>query len=391
MRSAFLQTLTALDSDRGRFAAALFVAGAAILVGWVSWGVWGELPIQVFSQRARFESSDGVQVVRAAAAGLVVESRLTPSSHWNPGDTLVLLDDSPDREAWAAARTRLAALQRRHAAIRRQCQALLASATFARSVAVSDSTASRARGNEAEVMARSAERDAGRSASLLREGLVATAAHEHAMLEAERLRAAAQAALAGHARGIAEQLRARALAEDALAGAQADLAELEGELAQAQALGAGARAHLSHRAILASCRCQPVRVAALHTGSYVSQGDTLAWLSTDGPPSAHADFAPTDAIGRIAIGQSATIRAAHLARSGDRSWPARVRHLAPEPQNGSVRVELSLEASHRASREFPYGLPLIVEVTVGTGSPLELLLLGARQRSRRGGAGPSTR
>jgi membrane fusion protein (multidrug efflux system) len=89
-----------------------------------------------------------------------------------------------------------------------------------------------------------------------------------------------------------------------------------------------------------------------------------------------AEFAPSQAVGRIAPGQRARVRLEGFPWAQHGTVPGSVSQIGSEMRDGRIRVELALDAA-RSPIPLRHGLPGTVEVEVERVSPALLVLRAA--------------
>src|SRR5262249_54254781 len=198
-------------------------------------------------------------------------------------------------------------------------------------------------------------RDAGRGAS-----------------EAER-----QAAVAASARAAVEQLGRDEGVKERERGAQrqrlkADLERLDGEIrATRESLGRLA-IEVDRRLVRAPVAGTLAEAAELRPGAFVATGQTLGVVVPDGQLVLVARLPPA-ALGRVAAGQPARLRLAGFPAAQYGTLGAHVARVSGEVREGTIRVELSLDAPERSRVPLRHGLPAEVEIEVERLSPAALL------------------
>jgi membrane fusion protein (multidrug efflux system) len=93
-----------------------------------------------------------------------------------------------------------------------------------------------------------------------------------------------------------------------------------------------------------------------------------------------AEFAPSDAVGRVLPGQAARVRLSGFSWTEFGMLDAVVDQVASEPRDGTIRVELRLASTRAPAIPVQHGLPGSVEVEIERVAPWVLVLrdVGAR-------------
>jgi membrane fusion protein (multidrug efflux system) len=138
-------------------------------------------------------------------------------------------------------------------------------------------------------------------------------------------------------------------------------------------------AELARRRIVAPADGEIGEFAALAAGTWVTAGTSLGVIIPDGLLHVVGSFAPSDALGKVAVGQKARVRLAGFPATEYGALVARVTRVGSESLDGRVRVELALRGEpSRASRApLRHGLPASIEVEVERVRPIVLLLRSA--------------
>jgi membrane fusion protein (multidrug efflux system) len=152
------------------------------------------------------------------------------------------------------------------------------------------------------------------------------------------------------------------------------LTELQAEQQAREAAVSLARAQLSRLQVCAPVNGVIGSIAALQVGDVVKAGEVVATII----PARHvhmvAEFAPSDAAGRVERGKIARVRLNGFAWIEFGVLSAQVTQVASEPRNGTVRVELQLGSESGLRVPVQHGLPGTVDVLVDSISPLQLVL-----------------
>jgi membrane fusion protein (multidrug efflux system) len=106
----------------------------------------------------------------------------------------------------------------------------------------------------------------------------------------------------------------------------------------------------------------------------VHEGDKLAAVVPAGKLRVVANFDPPAALGRIRPGQHARLRLQGFPWAQYGSVAATITNVASEIRDGSIRVELALDAHSDSRLPLQHGLPGSVEVEIETLSPANLVL-----------------
>jgi adhesin transport system membrane fusion protein len=152
---------------------------------------------------------------------------------------------------------------------------------------------------------------------------------------------------------------------------------LEGEAATARASAARLRQEIDRHALRAPVGGTVADVAALRTGAYVAPGQKLATVVPPGGLVVVASFPPAAVLGRIRLGQRATLRLDGFPWAQYGSIEATVSRVAGEVRDGLVRVEFEPAVDPGRGFTLQHGLPGAIEVALEQVSPLQLVLRAA--------------
>ena len=115
-------------------------------------------------------------------------------------------------------------------------------------------------------------------------------------------------------------------------------------------------------------------IAALQVGDVLKVGDVVATVIPSDDVHIVAEFAPSDALGRVLPGQDAWVRLAGFSWTQFGMLHAVVTHVASEPRDGTARVELLIAEESAPAIPIQHGLPGAVDVEVERVAPWVLLV-----------------
>jgi multidrug resistance efflux pump len=236
-----------------------------------------------------------------------------------------------------------------------------------------------ARMEEARAAVQFSQEESKRLKGLEEAGLLAELEFLRAKTEAEKrtasaetLRLDAQRLEWGHQIQQSSQLAKMEKIRNDLARLEADLLTSEQTL---ERLGYEEKLHK----VLAPIEGNVGEVANLQPGAYVRQGDRIASIIPRGKLRAVAQFEPSQALGRLAVGQPARIRLDGFPAIQYGALSAQVSSVASEVRNELVRVEFELSPQKKLI-PLQHGLPGSIEVEVERISPAVLLKRAAGKR-----------
>ena len=157
------------------------------------------------------------------------------------------------------------------------------------------------------------------------------------------------------------------------------IVSLEVELATARGTVETLLAELEHHRVRAPVDGVIAELDSIERGSWLDRGELVGIVVPAGELEIVARFDPSAAIGRIALGQRATMRLTGFPWTQYGSIEARVSRVASELREGKVRVDLDI-ISVPPSIVLEHALPGSIEVEVDRASPASLLLRAAGRR-----------
>jgi membrane fusion protein (multidrug efflux system) len=372
MSSPFSRSLRAIEADGGR-TWWLLVVPAMLLAAWTAWFLLARVPLYETSTTARIEAAATAHSVQARQSGRAVRVNLVVGARVHANDVLVELEADAERLALQEARTRLRALAPEIAATRAEIAAEERAIADERRAAAVGRDEQRALVREAEAVHGLAEDDAQRIGRLKAAGIVPEVEDVRARAEAARRRAGAEAAAAALER-IEHDERTREsdrlVRIQRLRGTQV---RLEGEAATAAATDTRLAYEIERRTFRAPIDGRIAEAADIRIGAVVEEGDRLAAIIPDGELRVVAHFAPAAAIGRVRTGQPARVRLTGFPWTEYGSLHATVSGVSNEVRDGTVRVELAVDALP-SSFPLSHALPGTVEVEVERLRPSSLVL-----------------
>ncbi len=377
MRDEFSHTLRALEGDGFRRTLWILVALAALVCMWLSWFLLARVQVYEVSHSARLERARAVHAIEAPTSGRVVESHLALNREFQAGDVIVALDAEGKRLRLEEQRRRLESFEPQldalEAQIRAQQQAL-DEEVGGTQAALQEA---RARAREAEAPRDFAENELQRIRRLHAEGQVSDAELARATRDAEAQQAAAESARAAVRRLESERAAAARDREASLEQLRREVERVEGERAGSTALIERLEHEMEESLIRAPVSGRLVEAVELEAGAFVSAGDRLGVIMAPGRLRAVAEFRPSDALGRIRIGQTARMRLEGFPWAQFGTLRATVSGVASELRDGLVRVELEVHPDPASAIPLQHGLPGALEVETERVSPAVLVLRAA--------------
>jgi multidrug resistance efflux pump len=377
--SPFAHTLRSLEVDGARGARALVVLAVLLLGAWSAWLLLARIPVTEVSEDARVQVDAAGHELAVAIAGRVLAVRVGVGEQVVAGEVVVELDDRDTRLALELAREHADSLatvveqRRREIAAEREA---IEAVELASGAAVAEA---RARVDQALAAARLAETELAEIAAL-RESEIGTASElRRSEATAEQRRAITRELQSASTRERFEQDREVRDRLATIIRIETVIASLEVELASARGTVETLIAELEHHRIRAPIDGVIGELDSIERGSWLDRGEVVGMIVPTGELEIVAQFDPSAAIGRIAVGQTATLRLAGFPWTQYGAIQARVTRVSSELREGKVRVELDIHSVPPAIM-LEHALPGSLEVEVEQASPASLLLRAAGRR-----------
>jgi multidrug resistance efflux pump len=383
--SNFAHTMRSLQRQQRPW---LWLAPAlALLAVWSLWLTRARVDVYASATRARIEVHRMASRVAALDGGRIVSLRCQLGQIVRKGEVLAELDSSLQLAELAHGRVQLAGLEQKLSAVRQQVVAEQAKRLSRRHM---DELAARQGAyalQEARVSASHQQALTDIAQQLDQGSVIAPIAAVTATAELSRKRLQADQSAIESDRLRAAQHYAERSELVRIAELERQLAELEAERQNRSAALALVQAQLERRTLRAPASGRLGNIAALQVGDVIRAGDLLATIIPDDDVHIVAEFAPTDALGRIAPGQPARVRLDGFSWLEFGMLEAKVMHVANEPREGTIRVELLIGARRLPQVQMQHGLPGSVDVRIDQTTPWSLLLRSMGAKLLGGGGG----
>jgi membrane fusion protein (multidrug efflux system) len=341
---------------------------------WASWFAAARVGVYAVSATARLEVDREHHPVGAPVAGRVVSVGVTVGQRVSAGDVLVSLDATAEQLAQSEEQARLEPVNSQIALLGDQLDAQVKALEEEEHAAGAAIAEANARVSQSQTAARFAAEEAARLATLHTTGLVSELDALRARnLAAEREDEARSAAFAAERILREFDVRQQDRRSD-VARLRRERAQLQGIKAEASAAASRIGHDIDQRTVRAPISGTVAELAPLTAGSVVGAGDRLGTIVPDGEVRVVAFFSPSEALGRIAPGQPARVKLDAFPWMQFGTATALVAKVAAEPQDGQIRVELTLQPEQAEGLSLQHGLPAEVEVEVERVSPATLVL-----------------
>ena len=380
MPSAFGRTLRSLELDSYRPAFVLGGIAVPLLAGWIVWATLAKAPVYAVTTQARTEIEGNVIPVDVLEQGRVLSSNLVLSKHVEQNDVLLELDSTMERSKLEELRARKRATEKRLEPLRKQRDTLLAVLETQRAVGGANVAVASAKASSAKREAERGQELADMSKRLTDQGLGSKMTDIESQIAAQRRVDTAREGLAEVSRTAATQaLEVRRLALQDVEFTRA-LVDAEAELIQIDAQIKTVEAQIERRTVRALVSGYLGDVAPITVGMTVSPGRSLATIIPEGGVRMVAYFLPTEAVGRVKVGQHALLRFHAFPFNQFGIVEGDVTSVGVEPRStegheaGGVRVELGIDRSTATRIPLQHGMPASVEVLVERATPWQLLM-----------------
>lgn len=376
MRPAFSRTLRALDRDRRLHPLAVMMVVAALMAGWAVWIFGATVTVVRSSTSARVEARHPAVRVDPPVAGEIVDNHLVLGRSVRAGEVLVVLDATAQQLERDELLLRDASLGRQLEAVELQLEAERAAHAAAQEVTRSATATAKAQRGFSRALSRIAAEEAERTDVLESEALVSRM--DFLTMRGENLRSRREArATALEAETAAAARRLDELHLDTeLKRLERERANLRGARDEARARIARLELELERRVIRAPIAGRVVLVVEAPAGTFVEAGQSLGRIVSDAGIRVVAEFPPS-AVGRIQPGRVGQLRLDNYPWTQYGTVALEVTHVASEPIEGLVRVEM--QPGDSPSIELEHGLTGTVEIELEQVSPAVLVLRAAGQ------------
>jgi multidrug resistance efflux pump len=374
MASTFFRSVRSLEADNSQ-RSYLGLALAALLLGaWMVWFFLARVSVYAVTNKAELEVDRAAHSVQSAVSGRVVATHLVLDQEVKAGDVLVELDSGAQHFQLTEEKTQLAGtnpqIHSREEEIASEEQALEQDQQSAKD-AVEEA---RAHYREAEAAAQFAQAESERLRKMYDAGVVAELDLNRSVADSQQRRAAADSLHYGVVRLEGEQLTRTNERKAHIEQLTSELNKLRSDQATAGVTIQRLEEEVDRRWIRAPVDGKLGEVAPLRIGMVVHEGEKLAAVVPAGKLRVVAYFDPPAALGRIRPGQHARLRLEGFPWAQYGSVAATISNVASEIRDGSIRVELALDAHSDSRIPLQHGLPGSVEVEIETLSPANLVL-----------------
>jgi membrane fusion protein (multidrug efflux system) len=377
MAHAFSRSLRSIETDGAR--RWLWVALAAVLVlgAWSVWFARAEVPLYASSSDARLVVDRAVHPIESPVAGRVAAVRVNLEDQVEPGASIVELDATEQRMALAEERARFASLAERSQLAVDEIEAQERALVDVRAADEASRREGALRVERLDLAIQIAAEESQRLEELGESGGVSKLALSKARSETQQARVIGEAEKIALQRLALDQRRISSEREATLAGLRRTRAEIAGQIELSRAAILRLEHEIDLRTVRAAAAGEIGELARLAPGSFVQAGQRLGVVLARGRIAAEGRFVPSDALGRVRVGQHGELRLDGFPWTQYGGIAVVVEHIAGEARDGLIRVEFALSGDPPARIPLEHGLPGRLEVEVDRASPLEIVLRSA--------------
>lgn len=351
------------------------LAGAGVLLAaWLAWFFLAEVGVHVASSSARIEVDQAAHRIEARANGRVTAVHVRLNDVVTKGQVMAELESSRDLLRLNEEQARQKSLQDQIRALRAEIVARHEIRQRTESATLVALDEARAQQREAASPARFATFEAERLARLHQEGLIAEVELRRREAEAEQRQTAASARQIEVERLEAERAVTLAAINASLAELDREMEELRGQLAISQTVSARLSHVVDEYLVRAPADGSIGGVAEVRPGDVVTAGTSFGSVVPRGSLQAVAFFPTAEVIGRLRVGQSASLRLDGFPWTQYGSIDLQVAAVGREAVAGNIRVEFTVNPSPSFPIQLQHGLTGQVDVDIEHVSPAILVL-----------------
>jgi membrane fusion protein (multidrug efflux system) len=346
---------------------------------WSAWLFLARVPIYVPSSSARLEVTSLAHSVESPISGRIIGVHMTVGEAVGTGSVLVELDSEAQKLQVEEERSRQAGLAAQIKTLQGELKAEEGAQLQMKAADKVEQAEAGFKVEESRLAVQFSQEESARLTRLHEAGLLPEIEFLRVKTETEkRLASAETLRLDAHRLEWDQEIRqSNQLAR--LERIRNDLARLESDLLTSERTLKRLGYEEQQHQILAPVEGSVGEVANLQVGAYVRQGDRIASIIPRGRLRAVAQFEPSQALGRLAVGQSARMRLDGFPPLQYGTLPAKVSSVAREVRNELVRVEFELSPV-KSIVPFQHGLPGSIEVEVERISPATFLKRAAGKK-----------
>lgn len=374
---SFPSTLRALANENFRRYGVRIALVTSTLLAWLCWMMFARVGVYAATGDARVETAAAAQPIESLVTARLEALPIEVGQHVTKGQVLAVLDSRQEALEREQQSGELASLRAQLVSLERQLAGALSGLKPLQETSLGALEQSKARLRAARAAARLASEEAQRANKLFAAGTLSQAELRRSLSLAaqERLNAAAiarevsgneatvKSSEFGNVRDVEELRQALAVLRGQVSSAEASMRRLDLEI--------------ETRTIRSSIAGRVAEVRALSVGQVVSKDTKLGVIVPEGRLIVVAHFSPSEALGRIRVGQSASLRLEAFAWTQFGTVKAAVNQVTSEVRDGLVRVELEIKQDKQSDIVLEHGLPGSIEIQIERVAPYVLALRAA--------------
>jgi multidrug resistance efflux pump len=373
MASPFHRTMRSLEGESRAGGGLRLVVFLALAAGWALFLRGGRIAVYASTSKGRVEVSRKAHRVAATEGGRVIWVAAGLGRPVAAGEVLLRLDPALEQRRLDEQQAKVDGFPTKLAALRRQIEAEENVRQWQGKVAGAAIARARIDLEQRERSAATDEKLQGISERLRDVDVESEVDHLKAVDRAADTSLQAASARVDVERLAVTQEQDERRSRARLAELERQQRDLEAERAGAVAAVETARAQIALLTVRAPVAGTLGNIAPLELGDVIKPGDPVATVIPGQDLQVVALFTPSDAVGRIVPGLGARVRLDGFAWTQFGTLEARVAHLASEPIEGVIRVELRLRDQAPGRVPLQHGMPGAVEIEVERVSPWILL------------------
>jgi membrane fusion protein (multidrug efflux system) len=379
MGANFYNTTHALKLDSYRTAITVTCIGLVLLAIWLAWFSFSKITIYETSSKVRLEVNNFSNPITTLVSGKVNSVNFSLAKEIKANDVLLVLDSNNENLRLKEAEAKLQSLPSQISALEKQIIALNHAKFETQQANLSAVQSVRSRQNEINSAIAFAKDNEHRLTELSNLGQMPLIETLKARTEVQKLNAGKDA-LESDVQKLLKETETHKHQQDAeIENLNREIARLKGEELITQTLMATLQQSIDNHTILSPVSGKIGEMIPLQVGSYVTAGDKLGSIIPYSDLKIVADFLPSSVIGRIKVGQTASMRLDAFPWAQYGTLKAKVSRVGSEIRDNQVKVEFVPETTANSMIVLQHGLPGSIEVTIEQLSPAVMVLRAAGQ------------
>lgn len=379
MGANFYNTTRALKLDSYRTAITVTLIGIVFLAIWLAWFSLSKITIYESSNKVRLEVNNFSNPITTLVSGKVSSVNFSLAKEIKANDVLIVLDSNNENLRLKEAEAKLHSLPSQISALEKQIVALKSAKSETQQANLSAVQSVRFRQSEINSAIAFAKDNEHRLTELSNLGQIPLIETLKARTEVQKLNANKDA-LESDIKKLLKETETHKHQQDAeIESLNREIARLKGEELITQTLMATLQQSIDNHTIFSPVSGKIGEMIPLQVGSYVTAGDKLGSIIPYSDLKIVADFPPSSVIGRIKVGQTASMRLDAFPWAQYGTLKAKVSRVGSEIRDNQVKVEFIPEITSDSMIVLQHGLPGYIEVTIEQLSPAVMILRAAGQ------------